>query len=111
VDFIVDNAVPLSAIVLGVLVLAGLAVLAIAGLRLWRVVKAAQARVSIAGELLAAESERLQAALAAMPERRAELQREMTSLSQRARALGVLAQHAGEAAQTLRAPLSYLKGR
>ena len=38
-DFIVDNAVPLSAIVLGVLVLAALVVLAISGLRLWRVIK------------------------------------------------------------------------
>jgi len=111
VDFIVDNAVPLSAILLGVLVLAGLAVLAIAGLRLWRIVKAAQNRVSIAGELLTAETERLQAALAAMPERQAELQREITSLSQRASALGVLARHAGEAAQALRAPQRFLKGR
>lgn len=110
-DFIVDNAVPLSAILLGVLVLAGLAVLAIAGLRLWRIVKAAQNRVSIAGELLTAETERLQAALAAMPERQAELQREITSLSQRASALGVLARHAGEAAQALRAPQRFLKGR
>jgi hypothetical protein len=111
VDFIVDNAVPLSAILLGVLVLIGLVVLVIAGLRLWRVVKAAQARVSIAGELLSAEAERLQAALAAMPERQAELQRELTSLSQRVTALGVLASHAGEAAQTLRYPLRYLGGR
>jgi len=111
VDFVADNAVALSAIVLGVLVLAALVVLAVAGLRLWRVVKGAQARVSIAGEALSAETERLQAALAAMPERQAELQREIASLSQRAKALGVLARHAAEAADTLRSPLRYLGGR
>jgi hypothetical protein len=108
VDFIVDNAVPLSAIVLGALVVLGLLILVVAGLRLWRAVKGAQARVSIAGEALSAEADRLQAALAAMPERRAELQREIASLSQRVKALGVLARHASEAAETLRYPLRYL---
>ena len=45
VDFVVDNGVALSAILLGVVVLAALAVLALAGLRLWRRTRAAQKRI------------------------------------------------------------------
>ena len=45
VDFIVDNAVALSAIFLGVVVLAALGVLAVAGLKLWRRSRTAQQRI------------------------------------------------------------------
>lgn len=108
VDVIVDNAVALSAILLGVLVVGSLVVLGIAGLRLWRVVRAAQRRVGEAGAALAAEGERLQAAVDAMPARQAELQGSIESLGNRAAALGVLARSAGEAAAVLRAPLRYI---
>ena len=50
------------------------------------------------------------AALAAMPERQAELQGEIESLQQRVAALGVLARSAKEAQQTLRSPLRYFGG-
>jgi hypothetical protein len=105
VDFVVDNAVALSAIALGVLVLAALAVLGIAGWRLWRVVKRAQARVAEAAAVLAAENDRLQAALAALPDRQQELQASIRSLQGRVAALGVLAASAGQAAEVLRGPL------
>ncbi|HSJ74350.1 MAG TPA: hypothetical protein VK904_08530 [Miltoncostaeaceae bacterium] len=109
-DFIVDNAVALSAIFLGVVVLAALAVLALAGLRLWRRARAAQKRVGREGDALSAQADRLSAALAAMPERQAELQAELQSLQQRVAALGVLARSAAEARRVLRAPLRYFTG-
>ena len=103
-----DNAVPLSAIALLVLVLASLLILGIAGLRLWRTLRAVQRRVAAAGAELAAEGERLSAAVARMPERQAELQAAIDGLSRRTAALGVLASSASEAAAVLRAPLRYL---
>jgi HAMP domain-containing protein len=107
-DFIVNNAVQLSAIALGVLVLAGLAALGIAGFRLWRVVRAAQERVGEVGAQLAAEGDRLQASLAALPDRQAEVQASIISLQRRVAALAVLSSSAGQAAAVLRAPLRYL---
>jgi len=108
VDYVVDNAVGLSAILLGVLVLVGLAVAALAGWRLWRVVRAAQKRVTAAAAELAAEGERLSAAAAALPERQAELQAAIASVQRRAAVLGVIATHASEALAVLKAPLRYL---
>jgi HAMP domain-containing protein len=107
-DFVVDNAVQLSAVTLGVLVVAGLAVLGIAGFRLWRVVRAAQKRVEKAGAELAAEGDRLQASLDALPGRQAEVQAAIASLQRRVAVLGVLSSSAGQAADVLRAPLRYL---
>jgi type II secretory pathway pseudopilin PulG len=110
VDFIVDNAVPLSAIFLGVIVLVALAVLALSGLRLWRRARAAQKRIEREGDALSAQAERLEAAMAAVPERQAELQGEIRSLQDRIAALQVLANSASEAVNTLRAPLRYFGG-
>lgn len=107
-DYIVDNAVPLSAILLGVLVLAGLAVLGVAGWRLWTTVRAVQKRLAVVGAELAAESERLSAQVAALPERQAELQAAIASVQRRAAVLGVLAGSASEALAVLKAPLRYL---
>ena len=107
-DYIVDNAVALSAITLGVLVLAGLAIAGIAGFRLWRAVRAAQRRASAAAAELAAESDRLTASLAQLPERQAELQASIAALQRRAAAASVLAGSASEALDVLRAPLRYL---
>lgn len=105
-----DNAVPLSAVFLGVVVLAALGLLGLSALRLWRRVKAVQVRVTREGEALAAQADRLSAALEAMPERQAELQREIGSLQNRVAALGVLGRHASESLRTLRAPLRYFGG-
>lgn len=105
-----DNAVPLSAVFLGVVVLAALGLLGLSALRLWRRVKAVQKRVTREGEALAAQADRLSAALEAMPERQAELQRELGSLQNRVAVLGVLARHASESLRALRAPLRYFGG-
>ena len=110
-DFVVDNGVALSAILLGVVVLAALAVLALAGLRLWRRTRAAQKRIGRESEALAAQTDRLSAALAAMPERQAELQGEIESLQRRIAALKVLVRSAQpRRQQTLRSPLRYFGG-
>jgi hypothetical protein len=110
VDFVTDNAVALAAIFLGVVVLVTLAILAVAGFRLWRRARAAQKRIEPEAEALTAEIERMQAAMDAMPERQAELQYEIQSLKARIAALAVLAQSANEAQQVLRSPLRYFTG-
>ena len=107
-DFIVDNAVALSAIALAVLVLAALLVLALSGLRLWRVIKATKKRAGAAAASLGAEAEILSARVAALPERQAEVQQALASLATRVRVLGLLARHASEASAVLRSPLRYL---
>jgi hypothetical protein len=108
VDFIADNAVAISAIILGVLVLGSLGVLALRGLRFWRLVKRTRTTVMRHADALTAETDRLTAALEAMPRRQAELQGSLASLQRRAAVLGVLASHAAQAAQALRAPLRYI---
>jgi hypothetical protein len=110
VDFIVDNAVALSAIFLGVIVLIALGVLAITGLTLWRRGRAAQKRIERESEALTAQTDRLSAALERMPERQAELQYEIASLQARIEVLRLLADSANEAVNTLRAPLRYFTG-
>jgi hypothetical protein len=110
-DFLVDNATVVTVIVIAVIVLIAIALAALAGLRLWRVVRAAEKRVSVVGAELAAETDRLSAALDAMPERQAELQTAVVSLQARVAALGVLAHTAATASAVLRWPLRYLSGR
>lgn len=107
-DFVVDNAVALAAAAFGVLVVAGLVVLVVAGVRLWRSVRAAQRVAAEAGRALAAEGARLSAAVESLPDRQAEVRAAVAGLAARAGVLGVLVRHAGEAAATLRAPLRYL---
>jgi hypothetical protein len=108
VDFIVDNAVWLSALVMLALIVAGLLVLGLSGLRLWRVLKATQKRIAAGAAALSAEADRLSAAMAALPQRQAEVQDAVAALGVRVRVLGVLARAASEAATVLRAPLNYL---
>lgn len=103
-----DNAVPLSGVFLGVLVLAGLLVVGLAALRLWRAVKGAQRRATAAVAELTAEADRLSSSVAAMPERQAELQEAIAALQRRAAVLAVLARSASEASAVLRSPLRYL---
>ncbi len=107
-DFVVDNAVALSAILMGVFIIGGLVVLGLTGWMSWKVVRAARTRVEAASAELAAEGDRLQESLTALPDRQAELEAAIASLSRRTAALGVLAASAGNAAQVLRAPLRYI---
>jgi hypothetical protein len=108
VDFLADNGVPIAAIIFGVLVLAALVVLGVAGLRLWRVIKGVQRDVLRAGGALAAEAALLSESLERQPERQAELQEAIAGLSQRVAVLRALASHASEAAAILRSPLRFV---
>ncbi len=103
-----DNAVWLSALALLALVLVSLAVLALSGWRLFKVLKATQKRIGAAAATLSAEADRLSAAMAALPDRQAEVQNAVASLGMRVRVLGVLATAASDAADVLRAPLRYI---
>ena len=78
-----DNAVWLSALVMLALILAGLLVLGLSGLRLWRVVKATQKRIAAGAAALSAEADRLSAAMAALPQRQAEVQDAVAALAVR----------------------------
>ncbi len=107
-DFLADNAVPIAAIIFGVVVLAALVVLGVAALRLWRGLKVVQRQLLRAGGALAEEAALMSEALARQPERRAELQDALAGLSRRVAVLRLLASHASDAAATLRSPLRYL---
>jgi hypothetical protein len=108
VDFLADNGVPIAAIIFGVLVLAALAVLGFAALRLWRGLRVVQRQLLRAGGALAEEAALLSESLARQPERQAELQDALAALSQRVALLRVLASHASDAAAILRSPLRYV---
>ncbi len=103
-----DNAVWLSALVLLALVLASLVVLGLSGWRLFKVLKATQTRMGAAAASLSAEAERLSAAMAALPDRQAEVQDAVAALGMRIRILGLLASAASDAADVLRSPLRYI---
>lgn len=109
-DFLIDNAVALSAIFLGVVVLIALAVAALAGFRLWRTIKRTQRILTERVEALAADAQRVSAAAERLPQRQAEVTDSLASLRSRAAAIGVVGKAAGEAAVILRAPLRYLSG-
>jgi hypothetical protein len=64
--------------------------------------------VTAAGNALQAESERLSASLARLPERQAEIQASVAALQHRAAVLSTLARNASEASAVLRSPLRYL---
>jgi hypothetical protein len=108
VDVIVRYAVHLSAIALAVLVVVGLVAAVIAALRLWRAAKAAQREASREIALLIAGTDRLNADLAALPERQEELQERIAFLQMRIRVLQLLAKSASEALDILRSPLRYV---
>ena len=103
-----DNAVWLSALVLALLVLASLVVLGLSGLRRHASAWSSAPGTGAAAAELSEEAERLSAAMAALPDRQAEVQDAVASLGARVRVLGVLTSAASDAADTLRAPLRYI---
>ena len=106
-DWLSDNHVWLSAAIVGFVIVVSLVILAVVGWRLWRSTKTAMTSVSAAGKELAAEADRLQAAVDALPERQAEIQRGLADLQRRGAMLAVLAGTMGDLASTLRAPRRY----
>ncbi|MEQ8834826.1 MAG: hypothetical protein RIB67_10355 [Miltoncostaeaceae bacterium] len=103
-DWIIDNLVLIAFLVGLAGALAGLAVLGLSGLRLWRTTKAALGVTQGATAELTAEVERLQAATDALPARQAQVQGEVSDLMGRIAALGVVASAAGRLLGAVRAP-------
>lgn len=107
-DFVVDHAVALSAIFLGVVVIAGVATVVVRGLALLRATRRAQGRVADQVAVLGTESARAQAGMERVTQGQEELARELERLGARLALARVLSQHLAEAAAILRAPLRYL---
>jgi cell division protein FtsB len=108
VNWLIDNAVLVSFLVALVAVLISLVVLGIRIGGAYRRVRVATKTLSVAGGALADDVHRVVAALAALPDRQAEVQQAITELSQRAAAVGVLARHAMAAHRILRSPLWFV---
>jgi hypothetical protein len=100
-----DNLVQLSVLLSVIVIVAGLVAMVVTGLRMYRAVRASASAAGAAGASLAAEVERLNAAVDALPERSAELQREIAGLKARIAVLAVLMEHAGELQALVRTPL------
>ncbi len=103
-----DNAVLLAFLVGLVAVLASMVVLALRGWTAYKQVKVASTVLAASGAALAEDVNRLSEALAALPERQAELQQAITDLQRRAAAVGVLARHTVIAQRILRRPLWFV---
>lgn len=104
-DWLSDNHVWLSAAIVGFIILVALVVLVLRALRLWRAVKAAMRASTEAAELVTAEVDRMNAAVAALPDRQAEVQRAIADLQARVRMLGVLGAAATDFLSAVRWPL------
>lgn len=104
-EWVSDNLVWLSVLLAVVAIVAGIIAMVITGLRMYRAVRASASAAGAAGASLAAEVERLTAAADALPERSAELQREIAGLQARSAALSVIVAHARELLSLLRTPL------
>jgi type II secretory pathway pseudopilin PulG len=105
VEWVSDNLVWLSVLLAVVVIVAGIIAMVVTGLRMYRAVRASASAAGAAGASLSAEVERLTAAADALPQRSAELQREIAGLKARSAALSVVMGHAAELFSLLRTPL------
>jgi hypothetical protein len=108
VQWLIDNAVLVAFLAGLVAVLVALVVLAVRMLGAYRRVRTATVALSAAGGALAGDVDRVTAALAALPERQAEVQQAIADLSQRAAAVCVLARHYLVAERILRSPFWFV---
>lgn len=109
-DFLFDNAVALSAIFLGAVVLIGLAAAAFAGFRLWRTIKRTRRTLEERVATLTAEADRITEALDRLPQRQGEIGASVALLRARMQGVGVVGRAASEALVVLRQPMRYLSG-
>jgi hypothetical protein len=107
-DFLIDHAILISALIALVAIIAGAAFLALRILAMIRTVKRAKRTATVAAGALAADVKRVTDAVGALPQRQAEITAALASLQTSAGAAGVLAKHAMVARRALRAPLMYL---
>jgi hypothetical protein len=107
-DFVVDHAIALSAIFLGVVVLVALVIMVVRGLALLRAARRAQGRVAEHVAVLTTEAERAQAGMERVTQGQEDLTRELDRLGARLAVAKVLSHNLSEAVAVLRAPLKYL---
>lgn len=107
-QWVIDNVVLVCFLVGAAAVVAALIVLGVRVAGAYRRVQTATVALSAAGRALAADVDRVTAALDALPDRQIEVQQAINELSQRAAALGVLARHALIAQRILRSPLWFV---
>jgi enoyl-[acyl-carrier-protein] reductase (NADH) len=107
-DFLVDNAVLLSAIICLVAIVGGGAILAWRILAILRTIKRTKKTIGVAAGALAADVKRVSDAVGALPQRQTEIAAALAQLQTSAGAAGIVAKHAMVARRALRAPLTYL---
>lgn len=106
--WLADNIIMASAIFLGLCVLVGLIALGITGLRLYRQFRRTNARVEEPMERLTSSLETTERLQAQIPVKQEALDSSLAELQVQAKALGILASHAGAAVAILRAPIKYV---
>ncbi len=107
-DFVVDHAVAIAAVIWGAAILVGIIAAVVAGLRMWRRSRLAHGRIAPAAAELAEATDRAQQRLDAVPERGEELRAAIHELQLQIEAVSAIAETAAEAADTFRSPLRYL---
>lgn len=107
-DFLVDHAIALSAIFLGLAIITGLVLMVLRGWGLFRATKRAQGRVAEHVAVLSAEAERAQVGMERVTQGQEDLAHELDRLGARLAVAKVLSRHITDAAAILRAPLKYL---
>ena len=107
-DWVTENFVGLAAIALGVLVIVGITVAVVRGIRLYRTAMWAQGIAAEHVAVISAEAARAQATMDRVNENQAILQANLESLAAQLALAKALASHASDAIAVLRAPLRYL---
>ena len=107
-DFIVDHAVAISAVIFGAVILLGIVVAIVAGVRMWRRMSSAHGRLAPAAAELGEATERAQQRLEALPQRGEDLEAAVQELQLQIEAVSAIANAAAEAADTFRSPVRYL---
>lgn len=103
-----DHPVATAGIVAGVLVLAALGYAGWRGLQVWRLFKAVRSDLMQRVGALQAETGRIEQGLSGLAGRQAEIDAAIKSLAPRVAVLKVLADHAGQAVKTAKAPLKLI---
>jgi|GEM_PF-6238985 hypothetical protein len=107
-NWILQNAVAVSFLIVEAAIIIAVVVLVLSIRTAIRRIKASSAALSDAGKALAADAQRVADALAALPDRQAEVQLAIADLSTHAAVVGVLARHTLMTHRAIRRPLWFL---
>jgi hypothetical protein len=111
VDTVLQISVGVAAGIFAFCLVAGLVLTGLAGLRLWRTVRAAQRRVGPMTEELSLAVTRVEEGVGGLETRAAELGEESEHLRRRAEVAAVIGKNALLVATAMRLPLRFLTGR